>query len=109
MNSETLMKIENIILQRGGATVLDISEFHVKCGRILALIGPNGAGKSTLLLMLAGLLKPRQGKVYFAERAAAAQKCVDAGWLLVAPDRLRLTVTGFLFADEVSGRLWLGT
>jgi oxygen-independent coproporphyrinogen-3 oxidase len=45
----------------------------------------------------------------FAERAAAAQKCVDAGWLLVAPDRLRLTVTGFLFADEVSGRLWLGT
>jgi tungstate transport system ATP-binding protein len=68
MNSETLMKIENIILRRGGATVLDISEFHVKRGRILALIGPNGAGKSTLLLMLAGLLKPRQGKVYFQGR-----------------------------------------
>jgi oxygen-independent coproporphyrinogen-3 oxidase len=45
----------------------------------------------------------------FAERAAAAQKCVDAGWLSVAPDRLRLTPTGFLFADEVSSRLWLGT
>ena len=45
----------------------------------------------------------------FAERAAAAQKCVDAGWLLVAPDRLRLTATGFLFADEVASRLWLGT
>jgi len=45
----------------------------------------------------------------FAERAAAAQKCVDAGWLLVAPDRLRLTATGFLFADEVVSRLWLGT
>ena len=43
------------------------------------------------------------------ERAAAAQKCVDAGWLSVAPDRLRLTVTGFLFADEVASRLWLGT
>jgi oxygen-independent coproporphyrinogen-3 oxidase len=41
------------------------------------------------------------------ERAAAAQKCVDAGWLLVAPDRLRLTPAGFLFADEVSSRLWL--
>jgi oxygen-independent coproporphyrinogen-3 oxidase len=41
------------------------------------------------------------------ERAAAAQKCVDAGWLLVAPDRLRLTDAGFLFADEVSSRLWL--
>jgi len=65
MNSETLIKIENIILQRGGATVLDIPEFQVPRGRILALIGPNGAGKSTLLLMLAGLLKPQQGKIYF--------------------------------------------
>ncbi len=65
MNSETLIKIENIILQRGGATVLDIPEFQVPQGRILALIGPNGAGKSTLLLMLAGLLKPQQGKMYF--------------------------------------------
>jgi len=65
MNSEDLIKIENIILQRGGATVLDIPEFHVRQGRILALIGPNGAGKSTLLLMLAGLLKPEQGKIYF--------------------------------------------
>jgi tungstate transport system ATP-binding protein len=44
---------------------LDIPEFHVPRGRILALIGPNGAGKSTLLLMLAGLLKPQQGKMYF--------------------------------------------
>jgi tungstate transport system ATP-binding protein len=65
MNSETLVKIENIILQRGGATVLDIPEFQVQRGRILALIGPNGAGKSTLLLMLAGLLKPCQGQFYF--------------------------------------------
>ena len=65
MNPEPLMKIENIILRRGGATVLDIPELPVRQGRILALIGPNGAGKSTLLLMLAGLLKPQQGKIYF--------------------------------------------
>jgi tungstate transport system ATP-binding protein len=68
MNSENLIKIENILLQRGGATVLDIPEFQVPRGRILALIGPNGAGKSTLLLMLAGLLKPQQGKIYFQGR-----------------------------------------
>jgi len=65
MNSETLIKIENIVLQRGGSIVLDIREFQVRQRRILALIGPNGAGKSTLLLMLAGLLKPMQGKFYF--------------------------------------------
>jgi oxygen-independent coproporphyrinogen-3 oxidase len=42
------------------------------------------------------------------ERGSAAKKCADAGWLTVALDRLRLTATGFLFADEVSSRLWLG-
>jgi tungstate transport system ATP-binding protein len=73
MNSETLIKIENIILQRGGSTVLDIREFQVRQGRILALIGPNGAGKSTLLLMLAGLLKPCQGKFYFQGRSVESR------------------------------------
>jgi len=68
MNSENLIKIESIFLQRSGANVLDIPEFQVPQGRILALIGPNGAGKSTLLLMLAGLLKPQQGKIYFQGR-----------------------------------------
>ena len=65
MNPEILMRTENIILRRSGVTVLDIPEFHIRQGRILVLIGPNGAGKSTLLLMLAGLLKPQRGKIYF--------------------------------------------
>lgn len=34
-------------------------------GEILAILGPNGAGKSTLLLILAGLLKPWRGFVYY--------------------------------------------
>jgi tungstate transport system ATP-binding protein len=65
MNPQPLIRLENIILRRGGATVLDIPEFQVQNERVLALIGPNGAGKSTLLLMMAGLLKPKQGKIYF--------------------------------------------
>src|SRR5450759_4449257 len=65
MKSEALIKIENIVVQRGGATVLDISLFHIQEGKILALIGPNGAGKSTLLLTLAGLLRPQRGQIYF--------------------------------------------
>jgi len=67
MKSKTLIKIENIIVERSGVTVLDIGELNVQQGRILALIGPNGAGKSTLLLTLAGLLKPSQGTLYFQE------------------------------------------
>ncbi|HBI47486.1 MAG TPA: ABC transporter ATP-binding protein, partial [Smithella sp.] len=65
MNPEAMMKIENLILRRGGVTVLDIPELHVQRERILAIIGPNGAGKSTLLLTMAGLLKPDHGKIYY--------------------------------------------
>ncbi|MBP7231306.1 MAG: ABC transporter ATP-binding protein [Syntrophaceae bacterium] len=63
MNS--LLSIQNLLVRRGGVTVLDIPELKVEDGRILALIGPNGAGKSTLLLTLAGLLKPSQGKLFY--------------------------------------------
>lgn len=60
-----MLAIQNLIVERGGVTVLDISELNVEQGRILALIGPNGAGKSTLLLTMAGLLKPAQGKINY--------------------------------------------
>ena len=68
MKSESLIQIENIIIERSGVTVLDVSDLNVEEGRILALIGPNGAGKSTLLLTLAGLLKPSQGILYYQGR-----------------------------------------
>lgn len=60
-----MLTLQNLIVQRSGVTVLDISELNVKQGRILALIGPNGAGKSTLLLTMAGLLKPGRGSIYY--------------------------------------------
>jgi oxygen-independent coproporphyrinogen-3 oxidase len=41
------------------------------------------------------------------DRAAAARRCVDAGWLAVDAAAVRLTAAGFLFADEVARRLWL--
>ena len=40
-------------------------------------------------------------------RAGEARRCVEAGWLEVTGAAVRLTPAGFLFADEVAGRLWL--
>ncbi len=62
---EVLLKAENLLVRRGGVTVLDIPALDVLSGQVLALIGPNGAGKSTLLLTLAGLLKPARGSLLF--------------------------------------------
>ncbi len=60
-----ILTVENLVLRRGGVTVLDINYLKITEGRILAVIGPNGAGKSTLLLTLAGLLKPEHGKFFY--------------------------------------------
>jgi molybdate transport system ATP-binding protein len=40
-------------------------------GDVLAVLGPNGAGKSTLLLLIAGLLRPDQGRVELGARVLA--------------------------------------
>ena len=47
----------------GRLTVLDGLSVTVAPGHRYGLIGPNGAGKSTLLRVLAGVLRPDQGRV----------------------------------------------
>ncbi len=43
--------------------VLDNISFQVKKGEVVGIVGKNGAGKSTLLKIIAGVLKPAEGKV----------------------------------------------
>jgi len=51
-----LLQGRNLIVKRGGITVLDIPNFTIGRGEVLSLIRPNGSGKSTLLLTLSSLL-----------------------------------------------------
>lgn len=41
---------------------------EISLGERLVIIGPSGCGKSTLLLLLAGLLKPSQGRIWLESR-----------------------------------------
>lgn len=63
--SHSLLTAKNLKVERGGRTVLEIADFSLREGDVLALIGPNGAGKTTLLLALACLLKPSEGRMAF--------------------------------------------
>ncbi len=45
--------------------VLDTIDARVSAGEFVALLGPSGSGKSTLMRILAGLLQPSTGEVYF--------------------------------------------
>ncbi|MBN3852323.1 ABC transporter ATP-binding protein [Paraburkholderia sp. Ac-20340] len=60
-----------------GVSVLDGIDLDVRAGTTLALLGPSGCGKSTLLKLLAGLLRPDEGRVMFgSETVADASQCV---------------------------------
>ena len=39
--------------------------FEVSEGEFLAIVGPSGCGKSTLLSIIAGLLTPEQGSLFY--------------------------------------------
>lgn len=63
--NDTLLAVRELRVKYGDQTVLNVSAMDVKQGEVLAVIGPNGAGKSTFLLVMARLLEPTQGEIYY--------------------------------------------
>lgn len=64
MNSETLIKIDNVHRSyAGGFQALKGVNLEIKRGEILALLGPNGAGKTTLINAICGVVIPTSGKI----------------------------------------------
>jgi molybdate transport system ATP-binding protein len=64
----------------------------VASGRILALCGPSGAGKTTLLNMIAGLLRPAEGRI-----AVDGAVFLDTATGVDIPARLRRI--GYVFQE----------
>jgi len=54
---------ERLGLVRGGRRLFQDVGFALGVGEALAVTGPNGAGKSSLLRLIAGLLRPSEGRV----------------------------------------------
>ncbi len=44
------------------------ASFSCEAGQLLALVGPSGAGKSSILRVLAGLMKPANGRIQVGEQ-----------------------------------------
>ncbi len=57
MNTEVVIKANNISKRYDESYALDNIDIEVSKGQIMGLIGPNGAGKSTFLQSVLGLLK----------------------------------------------------
>ena len=62
------MRLDNISLRYGGRNVLQNVSLSVEKGELCTLVGPSGCGKSLILRIIAGLVRPGQGTVYFGGR-----------------------------------------
>jgi branched-chain amino acid transport system ATP-binding protein len=63
-----LLEVRELELYYGDAQALAAVSLEVSKGDIVAMVGANGAGKSSLIRAIAGIERPRGGKIYFAGR-----------------------------------------
>ena len=60
-----ILEIENLSLFYGDAQALDDISLGAEAGELIAIVGANGAGKSSLIRTVAGIEKPRSGRIHF--------------------------------------------
>lgn len=77
VESEPIVKIENLSKQFDTVLALDSINLEISEGRIIGLLGPNGSGKTTLLKILAGLYTTYTGRVLIeGEKPGAKSKAI---------------------------------
>jgi NitT/TauT family transport system ATP-binding protein len=65
---KNILTVEHVSFgfEDSGIEVIEDVSFKVNEGEFVSIIGPSGCGKSTLLRIIAGLIPPKKGKVYYA-------------------------------------------
>jgi len=75
----TLLECRKITKRFGALTAVRNFSLALESGEILGLIGPNGSGKTTLFNVIAGVIVPEEGHIFFRSkeitRKAAHQIC----------------------------------
>ncbi|HPG48690.1 MAG TPA: ABC transporter ATP-binding protein, partial [Petrotogaceae bacterium] len=66
-----ILQLKNITKRFEDYVTIDNLSIDINKGEIYGLVGPYGAGKTTLLGIMAGLIKPDRGEVFFREQNAA--------------------------------------
>jgi ribose transport system ATP-binding protein len=63
VESETILRVENVSKSFGSVTALKSVNFDLRRGEVHALAGENGAGKSTLMNVIDGIVSPDSGTI----------------------------------------------
>jgi len=90
-----MLQVDNVEASYGLFRALSGVTLEIRAGEIVALLGPNGAGKTTLIRCIAGLLRPRAGRIVWdgASLASVAAHRIVARGIAVVPEGRRLFAT----------------
>lgn len=74
-----LLSLQSVSKRFGAVVVADNIDLSLNEGEALGILGPNGAGKTSLFNMIAGVIAPDAGRVFFKgeeiTRLNAAKRC----------------------------------
>lgn len=62
------IRLDRVSKSLGSTLAVDSVDLEVRAGEIFFLLGPSGCGKTTLLSLIAGLIEPSAGRIFFGDR-----------------------------------------
>lgn len=87
-----MIKTENLVKRFDGDTVIKYKDVVFEDGKSYVLLGASGCGKSTLLNMVAGVITPSEGSIYFDGEEMSRQSQKNK-------DKFRIEKIGYIFQD----------
>ena len=69
----TSIRLQQIGKTFGSTVALKDVTLQIAAGELFFLLGPSGCGKSTLLRLIAGLMEPTSGRIFFNDRDVTDQ------------------------------------
>jgi branched-chain amino acid transport system ATP-binding protein len=91
--STPILSVEDLVVAYGHVEAVRGVSFHADAGSLVTLVGANGAGKTSILNAVAGLVRPRSGRVLYVGKDVTrrpAHRLVSDGLVQVPEGRLIL-------------------
>ncbi len=95
-----MIELDNLTKRFGEVLAVDHLDLHVPAGELFVFLGPNGAGKTTTIKLIAGLLRPTEGRVSIRGHDVQAEPIAAKQLLSYVPDQ------PYLY-EKLSGREFL--
>lgn len=74
--NNAILRLEGVGFKTDDAVILNNIDLRIRAGEFKLITGPSGCGKSTLLKIIASLLSPTSGEIFFNDTDITDRKSV---------------------------------